>query len=163
MYYCYMESPVGQLLLAGDADALKLIGFESSRHVRKPAAGWREDDAPLRETRRQLEEYFSGRRRDFDLALRPQGTAFQKSVWNALRDIPYGRTQSYGALAKRIGNPKAARAVGAANGLNPLPIVIPCHRVIGANGRLTGYGGGIAIKETLLKLERRMPGSELAA
>ncbi|HET8551184.1 MAG TPA: methylated-DNA--[protein]-cysteine S-methyltransferase [Gammaproteobacteria bacterium] len=155
MYFCYMNSPVGRLLLATDDDELKLISFETGRHVRRPGADWRKDEAPLRETVRQLDEYFAGERRDFDLPLKPEGTAFQQSVWRALRDIPYGGTESYGALAKRIGKPKAVRAVGASNGLNPLPIVIPCHRVIGANGSLTGYGGGLPVKQQLLALERR--------
>ncbi|HET7569524.1 MAG TPA: methylated-DNA--[protein]-cysteine S-methyltransferase [Gammaproteobacteria bacterium] len=154
MYFRYMNSPVGRLLLAADEEALKLISFETGRHVRQPDAKWRKDEAPLRETVRQLDEYFAGERRDFDLPLQPEGTAFQQSVWRALRDIPYGSTESYGALAKRIGKPKAVRAVGASNGLNPLPIVIPCHRVIGANGSLTGYGGGLPVKQQLLALER---------
>ncbi|HET7307245.1 MAG TPA: methylated-DNA--[protein]-cysteine S-methyltransferase [Gammaproteobacteria bacterium] len=154
MYFCYMNSPVGRLLLAADDEALKLVSFDTGRHVRQPDANWREDEAPLREAVRQLDEYFAGERRNFDLPLKPEGTAFQQSVWRALRDIPYGATESYGALAKRIGKPKAVRAVGASNGLNPLPIVIPCHRVIGANGSLTGYGGGLPVKHQLLALER---------
>ncbi|HET6726067.1 MAG TPA: methylated-DNA--[protein]-cysteine S-methyltransferase [Gammaproteobacteria bacterium] len=154
MFFCHMNSPVGKLLLAADEEALKLISFETGRHVRRPDADWRQDEAPLRDTMQQLHEYFAGERRDFDLPLRPTGTAFQQSVWQALRDIPYGETESYGALAKRIGKPKAVRAVGASNGLNPLPIVLPCHRVIGANGSLTGYGGGLEVKQKLLALER---------
>lgn len=154
MFFSYMNSPVGRLLLAADGEALKLISFETGRHVRQPDAGWRRDETPLRDAMRQLDEYFAGERRDFDLPLRPDGTAFQQSVWQALRDIPYGETESYGALAKRIGKPKAVRAVGASNGLNPLPIVLPCHRVIGANGNLTGYGGGLEVKQKLLALER---------
>jgi methylated-DNA-[protein]-cysteine S-methyltransferase len=154
MYFCYMNSPIGKLLLAGDDEALKLISFETGRHTRQPDADWRQDEAPLRDAAQQLDEYFAGERRDFDLPLQPTGTAFQQSVWQALRDIPYGETESYGALARRIGKPKAVRAVGASNGLNPLPIVLPCHRVIGANGSLTGYGGGLPIKRALLDLER---------
>ncbi|HET7370075.1 MAG TPA: methylated-DNA--[protein]-cysteine S-methyltransferase [Gammaproteobacteria bacterium] len=154
MYFCYMNSPVGRLLLAGDEEVLKLISFKTGRHVRQPDADWRQDEAPLRETMRQLGEYFAGERRDFDLPLQPVGTTFQQSVWQALRAIPYGETESYGALAKRIGKPKAVRAVGASNGVNPLPIVLPCHRVIGANGSLTGYGGGLEVKQKLLALER---------
>ena len=102
-----------------------------------------------------MREYFSGRRTEFDLPLAPEGTEFQRTVWRHLQDIPYGQTISYGELAKRVGNPKASRAVGAANGCNPLPIVIPCHRVIGANGKLTGFGGGLPTKEMLLSLEAR--------
>ncbi len=104
---------------------------------------------------KQLREYFAGKRADFDLPLAPEGTEFQRSVWRNLQDIPYGETISYGELAKRVGNPKASRAVGAANGQNPIPIVIPCHRVIGANGKLTGFGGGLPTKEALLALETR--------
>jgi methylated-DNA-[protein]-cysteine S-methyltransferase len=104
---------------------------------------------------KQLREYFAGQRADFDLPLAPEGTEFQRTVWRNLRDIPYGETISYGELAKRVGNPKASRAVGAANGQNPIPIVIPCHRVIGANGKLTGFGGGLPTKEALLALETK--------
>jgi methylated-DNA-[protein]-cysteine S-methyltransferase len=107
---------------------------------------------------RQLREYFSGRRTEFELPLAPQGTAFQRGVWRQLQEIPYGETISYGELAKRVGNPKASRAVGAANGQNPIPIVIPCHRVIGSNGKLTGFGGGLPTKEALLALERSTTG-----
>ena len=113
------------------------------------------DAEPLRETIRQLRAYFAGELETFDLALAPQGTPFQLAVWNRLCEIPYGETISYGELARRIGNPNASRAVGLANGSNPIPIVIPCHRVIGSNGKLTGYGGGLPIKEKLLALERR--------
>jgi methylated-DNA-[protein]-cysteine S-methyltransferase len=104
---------------------------------------------------KQLREYFAGRRAEFDLPLAPEGTEFQRTVWRNLQDIPYGETISYGELAKRVGNPKASRAVGAANGQNPIPIVIPCHRVIGANGKLTGFGGGLPTKEALLALETK--------
>jgi len=115
---------------------------------------WRRDDRAFDDVVSQLEEYFEGRRREFQLALAPEGTPFQLRVWKALLDIPYGETISYGELAERIGQPSASRAVGLANGSNPIPIVIPCHRVIGSNGKLTGYGGGLAIKERLLALER---------
>ena len=110
----------------------------------------------------QLEAYFSGDLRDFDLPLRLQGTPFQLAVWRALQDIPYGRTISYGELARRVGNPKGSRAVGLANGSNPIAIVVPCHRVIGSNGKLTGYGGGLDNKETLLALERKHSAAQAA-
>jgi methylated-DNA-[protein]-cysteine S-methyltransferase len=118
------------------------------------AGDWREGDhAVLRDARRQLEAYFDGTRREFDLPLAPRGTQFQLAVWQSLRGIPYGDTISYAQLAQRIGKPNAMRAVGAANGRNPLPIVVPCHRVIGANGDLTGFGGGLPTKRFLLELE----------
>ncbi len=120
-----------------------------------PKAEWREDATGFHEAIRQLRAYFAGELETFDLLLAPEGTPFQQRVWGELLKIPYGNTTSYGELAKRIGNPKASRAVGLANGSNPIPIVIPCHRVIGSNGKLTGYGGGLPIKEKLLALEKR--------
>jgi methylated-DNA-[protein]-cysteine S-methyltransferase len=157
--YCYLDSPVGTLLIAGDDDAVRLIEFPKGGKAGTPEAGWRESArGPVGEAVRQLKEYFSGRRTDFDLPLAPQGTEFQRDVWRRLQEIPYGETISYGELAKRIGNPKASRAVGAANGSNPIPIVIPCHRVIGSNGKLTGFGGGLPTKEALLALEAKQLG-----
>lgn len=153
MYYSHMDSPVGRLLLAGDASGLRLIGFPRERMKREPQPGWREDREPFTEAVRQLDAYFAGELTGFDLQLAPQGTPFQLSVWRALRQIPYGQTLSYGELARVIGRPKASRAVGAANGSNPLPIVVPCHRVIGSTGKLTGFGGGLDIKAALLALE----------
>jgi methylated-DNA-[protein]-cysteine S-methyltransferase len=154
MNYAYFESPIGPLLIAGDADGIHKITFPKNGKAVTPEAGWTESSrGPIAEAIRQLREYFSGRRTDFDLPLVPEGTAFQKSVWQSLLRIPYGATISYGELARWVGNPKASRAVGAANGKNPLPIVIPCHRVIGANGTLTGFGGGLPIKKALLELE----------
>jgi methylated-DNA-[protein]-cysteine S-methyltransferase len=149
-----MPSPVGPLLLAADADGLLLIEFHAPRHPVRRGSDWApgENDV-LRNVRAQLEDYFAGRRRDFDLPLAPPGTAFQKTVWQCLRAIPYGQTISYAELAQRIGKPSAMRAVGAANGRNPLPIVVPCHRVIGADGSLTGFGGGLPTKRFLLELE----------
>jgi methylated-DNA-[protein]-cysteine S-methyltransferase len=156
MNYCYLDTPIGKLLLAGDEDALRVIQFPKNGKPGNPAADWRESArGALQETVRQLREYFSGRRTEFDLPLAPEGTDFQRRVWRQLQGIPYGKTISYGELAKRVGNPKASRAVGGANGCNPLPIVIPCHRVIGANGKLTGFGGGLPIKQALLELESR--------
>ena len=150
--YTRIASPLGTLLLAADDSGLRHIMFASETQSPDPA--WRHDAAPLTETIRQLQAYFAGERENFDLPLAPEGTPFQMEVWQRLRDIPYGQTISYGELARRIGNPKASRAVGLANGSNPIPIVIPCHRVIGSNGKLTGYGGGLPIKEKLLALER---------
>ena len=156
MNYSYLESPIGTLLIAGDADAIHEINFPKNGHARKPQADWKESSrGPVSDALRQLREYFAGKRTEFDLPLSPKGTEFQRGVWRRLQEIPYGETISYGELAKRVGNPKASRAVGAANGQNPIPIVIPCHRVIGANGKLTGFGGGLPTKEKLLALEAR--------
>ena len=154
MKYTYMDSPVGRLLLAGDEDSLRLVGFPEGKMVIQPKPDWIESGKTFHQAVRQLRAYFARELRDFDLPLAPDGTPFQRSVWNRLREIPYGETISYGELAKRVGNPKASRAVGMANGCNPLPIVVPCHRVIGSNGKLTGFGGGIAAKRLLLDLER---------
>lgn len=154
LYWHEIDSPVGRLLLAGDGDSLIQVGLQSgSRPLQRPD-GWLADAMPFRKAIAQLGEYFAGRRRAFDLPLAPRGTDFQRRVWRALGEIPYGRTISYGELARRIGNPGASRAVGLANGANPLPIVVPCHRVIGADGSLTGFGGGLPIKRRLLALER---------
>jgi methylated-DNA-[protein]-cysteine S-methyltransferase len=152
------DSPVGPLLLAADAQGLRAIEFPDNRHPVRRGTDWREGDSPLlRRARAQLEEYFAGRRRSFDLPLSPQGTPFQHSVWMSLARIPYGQTISYARLAALVQRPRASRAVGAANGRNPLPIVLPCHRVIGANGALTGFGGGLPTKQFLLKLEGALP------
>ena len=153
MQYVWIDSPVGRLLLAG-TDALSLIAFSRGSNGIAPQADWKPSDAPfLREATGQLEEYFARRRRKFDLDLRPTGTPFQLEVLNALATIPYGETRSYGEISAQIGRPGAVRAVGAANGRNPLPIVLPCHRVIGADGSLTGFGGGLETKRYLLDLE----------
>ena len=153
--YQDMPSPIGRLRLIADGDALVGIWFEQGRDARKGDATLVERNSPvLDRTRAQLEEYFRGERREFDLPLAPRGTEFQRRVWQRLRDIEYGTTRTYGALAQELGNPSASRAVGLANGSNPIPIVIPCHRVIGANGALTGFGGGLPIKSALLELER---------
>jgi methylated-DNA-[protein]-cysteine S-methyltransferase len=153
VYYCYLETPIGELLLAGDADGLSLIGFPKGSMRREPEPDWIFNEKPLAEARRQLREYFAGKRRVFDLPLNLSGTEFQVSVLRALLEIPYGETVSYGEIAKRIGRPRAVRAVGAANGRNPLPVIVPCHRVIGSTGDLTGFGGGLDTKEALLRLE----------
>ena len=154
IYYQFIDSPVEPLLLAADQRGLKLIEFHTPRHPMSRLAEWSEgDNAALQATRAQLGEYFSGTRTNFDLPLAPQGTPFQQEVWHTLATIPYGETISYAQLAQRIGKPTAMRAVGAANGRNPLPIVLPCHRVIGADGSLTGFGGGLPTKQFLLQLE----------
>jgi methylated-DNA-[protein]-cysteine S-methyltransferase len=153
--YTYLESPIGTLLLAGDADGLLQILFPTNGRLARPDPAWQEDPPALQEVIRQLMAYFAGELEAFDLSVSPKGTPFQQKVWSELRNIPYGKTISYGELARRIGNSNASRAVGLANGSNPIPIVIPCHRVIGSNGKLTGYGGGLPIKEKLLALEKR--------
>jgi len=150
-----MDSPIGNLLLAADETSVREILFVNGREKARPDPSWQKNAEPLAETIRQLRAYFAGELTDFDLPLAPRGTQFQRTVWNQLCTIGYGETISYGDLARRIGNPKASRAVGLANGSNPIPIVIPCHRVIGSNGKLTGYGGGLPIKEKLLALEQK--------
>lgn len=153
MFYCYLETPVGELILAGDEDALRMVEFPVGAVRREPAPDWVHSEKPFGNALRQLSEYFAGELTSFKLNLQPGGTAFQLQVFAELQKIPYGTTTSYGEIARRIGRPKAVRAVGAANGRNPIPIIIPCHRVIGSNGSLTGFGGGIAVKEALLRLE----------
>lgn len=155
--YTFADTPIGAILIAGDGEAIVETYFAGA----KPKPDWIRDDDTLREAADQLRAYFAGERRDFDLPLAPQGTEFQQSVWSALREIPYGETTTYSAIANSIGRPKAIRAVGAANGANPIPIVIPCHRVIGSNGSMTGFGGGIDVKRQLLALEARVAGQTL--
>ena len=155
MNYAYLESPIGPLLIAGDREAVRGIWFPRDGKSVAPQAGWQASvSGPVGETIRQLREYFAGRRRAFDLPLAPEGTPFRRAVWRVLREIPFGETISYGELARRVGNPKASRAVGSANGANPLPIVIPCHRVIAGDGSLGGFGGGLPAKQALLALEK---------
>lgn len=161
LFFEHADTPIGTLTLAADADGLRHIEFPDNRHP-VSREGWipgASDAAAdvLRTTRRQLREYFEGTRHAFDLPLRPQGTAFQMDVWQMLATIPWGATWSYRDLARAIGKSEAVRAVGAANGRNPLPIVLPCHRVIGADGSLTGFGGGLPIKAALLRLEGALP------
>ena len=153
MYYCYLNTPIGDLLLAGDEDALSLVAFPEGAMRRDPDADWIYNEKPFAAARQQLTEYFDGERKEFDLPLRLSGTEFQLLVLQELRRIPYGETTSYGVIAERIGKPKAMRAVGAANGRNPVPIIVPCHRVIGSGGDLTGFGGGLDTKAELLRLE----------
>jgi methylated-DNA-[protein]-cysteine S-methyltransferase len=153
--YGYVGSPVGRLLMVGrENGVLTSLSVADHPSCPPPLDGWVRSDAPLATAREQLEEYFDGSRTSFDLAIEPAGTAFQSRVWGALREIPYGQTVGYGELARRIGRPNAARAVGAANGRNPIFIVIPCHRVIGADGSLTGFGWGTECKAWLLDHER---------
>jgi methylated-DNA-[protein]-cysteine S-methyltransferase len=153
--FTQIESPLGPLLLSADDSGLRSIEFVNGRRPVRPDPAWHENSQRLREPIQQLHAYLAGNLETFDLALAPTGTTFQLAVWRRLCEIPYGETISYGELARRLGNPNASRAVGLANGANPIPIVIPCHRVIGSNGKLTGYGGGLPIKEKLLALERR--------
>ncbi len=154
MVYDFFDTGlIGVLTLAADEDGLRYIDFESARDPIAIGAGWTRDVALFAPVKAQLKEYFRGVRKSFDLPLAPKGTVFQSKVWETLQTIPYGTVASYRWVAERIGNPRAVRAVGGANAKNPLPIVIPCHRVIGTNGQLTGFGGGLAIKQRLLGLE----------
>jgi len=155
VYYTRFESPVGCLLLAGDSSALWRVSFASSKRSSPPLPEWKQNRAAFAEVIRQLQAYFRGELKEFDVPLAMEGTAFQLRVWNELRAIPYGETISYAQLAARIGNPKAVRAVGLANGSNPIPIIVPCHRVIGSDGSLTGFGGGLSTKKKLLELENK--------
>lgn len=152
-YYEYHATPIGKLLLAGDGDYLTVLGFPGGKMQRRHEKDWIKDSSPFKEVRFQLDSYFAGELEEFDLPVLPKGTLFQESVWQALTEIPYGETWSYGQLASHIGKPKASRAVGAANGVNPIPVIIPCHRVIGSSGKLTGFGGGLETKQYLLGLE----------
>lgn len=157
MHYTFVPSPIGELLVAGENGALREIRFA-------PASaddGWTRDDAALADAAAQLSAYFAGERQAFDLPLEPRGTEFQRAVWSALQRIPFAETTTYAALAQVIGRPAAVRAVGAANGANPIPIVIPCHRVIGSSGSLTGFGGGLPVKRWLLDHEARLAGGRL--
>jgi methylated-DNA-[protein]-cysteine S-methyltransferase len=152
-HFTYIDSPVGPLLAVERDGLLRGLHFTDDDGP-FPEDGWVADDVPFVDLRRQLEEYFAGARRRFDLPLGPGGTEFQQQVWSALRRIPYGATSSYAAVAAAVGRPRAVRAVGGANGANRIPIVIPCHRVVGADGSLTGFGGGLWRKEVLLGLEQ---------
>ncbi|MBS0201152.1 MAG: methylated-DNA--[protein]-cysteine S-methyltransferase [Proteobacteria bacterium] len=158
----HIASPVGDLLVATDDNGLRAIEFPRNRHPMKRDDGWIEGAHPLiDEAQRQLDDYFAGKRTIFDVPLAPRGTPFQLAVWQALREIPFGDTWTYGDLARHINQPSAVRAVGAANGRNPIPVIVPCHRVIGSDGSLTGFGGGLPTKEFLLRLEGALPASLL--
>lgn len=152
--YRTIDSPVGSLMIAGDARALRVLAFVRDGYP-VPDEAWAPDAGGVLDgVRRELDEYFAGRLVRFGTAVAPDGTSFQRRVWQELQAIPYGQTVSYGELARRIDAPRAVRAVGAANGANPIAIIIPCHRVIGANGSLTGFGGGLPTKRALLDLEQ---------
>jgi methylated-DNA-[protein]-cysteine S-methyltransferase len=153
MRYTYLDSPFGDLLAVRDDVGLTALHLPSGRKPGAVAPGWTHDAAAFEDVRSQVEEYFAGSRQTFDLPLNLMGTPFQLRVWTALLDIPYGETTSYGKTALAIGAPTASRAVGLANGQNPIPIIVPCHRVIGSNGSLTGYGGGLPAKRWLLSHE----------
>jgi len=152
--YTIMNSPLGGLLIARDADGLTCINFQDGTEAVSPQDGWIEQPSALTDASAQLEAYFRGELRQFDIPLAPQGTTFQRQVWQAMRDILYGQTVTYTELARRVGRPQAARAVGGASSRNPLPVVVPCHRVVGSDGSLTGYAGGLHLKQALLELER---------
>ncbi|MDW6019478.1 methylated-DNA--[protein]-cysteine S-methyltransferase [Vibrio plantisponsor] len=153
-YYTYYKSPHGQMTIQANDTGLLGVWFEIQTTQPQELGAYSDDHAILNQAKIQLEEYFSGRRTQFDLPLAAKGTDFQQSVWQALCKIPYGETWSYQQLADEIGNPNAVRAVGLANGKNPISVIVPCHRVIGKNGKLTGYAGGVETKEKLLQLER---------
>jgi methylated-DNA-[protein]-cysteine S-methyltransferase len=157
MIFTFIDSPIGPLLAVRDGEAIVQISFAPSQARDE----WTRNDDRFDDVRRALNGYFAGAVTTFDLPLQPRGTDFQTSVWRALLAIPFGTTTTYGALARTIGKPDAVRAVGAANGANPLPIVVPCHRVIGSNGSLTGFGGGLPAKRWLLDHEARVAGSRL--
>ena len=152
--YCQIDTPVGILLIVGDQHGLKLINFQDGPNPVTPSREWRENPQFFRQVIHQIHEYFAGHLTQFSLKLASEGTPFQMKVWKALQTVPYGKTVSYGDIARRIGNPDAARAVGAANGKNPLSIIVPCHRVIGQSGDLVGFGGGLPIKQLLLAHEQ---------
>jgi methylated-DNA-[protein]-cysteine S-methyltransferase len=153
IFYTTLDSPVGALFITSNGEAITELFMEKHKGGPKPIGDWRRDGSLFREAADQLRAYFAGELTEFDLPLATAGAPFQQLVWAELRKIPYGSTVSYGELARRIGAPKAPRAVGAANGSNPISIIIPCHRVIGSNGKLTGYGGGIERKKFLLEFE----------
>jgi len=152
-FWIHNDTPIGPLLLAGGQTGLRLLSFAASRRAQKPNPGWQEKRSSFTDVIQQLDEYFCGKRREFEVPLALDGTEFQLRVWNRLLQIPYGETLAYGQLAREIGAPRAARAVGLANGANPIPIIVPCHRVIGSNGSPTGFGGGLPLKNRLLALE----------
>jgi methylated-DNA-[protein]-cysteine S-methyltransferase len=152
--YCYVDSPLGQIWIAGDGQFVTGLYMLRHKHWSGPDASLRQSDVAFATVREQLAEYFAGQRQQFDVPLKLAGTPFQQRVWQELVRIPFGTTITYGQLAERVGKPTASRAVGAANGRNPISIIVPCHRVIGADGKLTGYGGGVDKKQWLLAWER---------
>jgi methylated-DNA-[protein]-cysteine S-methyltransferase len=152
MYYCIYQSPLGEIALTANDHGLSALAFQTGKSP-ITLTGFSENNSKFTQVIQQLDEYFSGERKHFDLPLAPTGTNFQKQVWQALTQIPCGETKSYGWIAKSINNEKAVRAVGTANGANPIALIVPCHRVIGSNGKLTGYAGGLALKAKLLMHE----------
>jgi methylated-DNA-[protein]-cysteine S-methyltransferase len=155
--YDYYESPCGRMLLTADEKAITSVSFIGQKYAPRVQRDWQRDarHAPIRQAKRELAEYFGGRRKRFSVKLAPQGTAFQRAVWKAIAQVGFGRTIAYAELARRAGRPGSARAAGAATGRNPIGIIVPCHRIVGSNGSLTGYAGGLAKKRALLALERR--------
>jgi methylated-DNA-[protein]-cysteine S-methyltransferase len=158
-YYDFYASPYGQMLLVAGGEGLSGVYFDGQKYIPQVASQWRRDarHATLRQAKRELAEYFGGERKRFDTALAPEGTAFQRSVWKAISSVEFGKTITYGELARRAGCPGSARAAGAATGRNPIGIIVPCHRIVGSDGNLTGYAGGLDIKRALLALESGIP------
>ena len=158
-YYGFYESPYGQMLLVADGEALCGVYFDGQKYLPQVASQWRRDaqHATLRQAKRELAEYFAGKRKRFEVALAPEGTPFQRSVWKAIATVGFGETISYAELAQRAGCPGSARAAGAATGRNPIGIIVPCHRILGSDGSLTGYAGGLDRKRALLALESGIP------
>jgi methylated-DNA-[protein]-cysteine S-methyltransferase len=158
-YYEFYDSPQGRMLLVAGDEGLSGVYFDGQKYVAHAEPDWRRDahHAPLRQAKRELAEYFGGEREHFEVALAPEGTPFQRSVWKAISGVGYGGTITYGELASRAGCPGSARAAGAATGRNPIGIIVPCHRIVGSNGSLTGYAGGLDRKRALLRLESRNP------
>jgi methylated-DNA-[protein]-cysteine S-methyltransferase len=154
IYYSYIDCPLGQLFVQGDGQFVTGLYMPQHKGWRGPDASWQQADAPFAVVREQLTEYFAGERQQFDVPLKLAGTPFQQCVWQELVRIPFGATTTYSQLAQRVGKPTASRAVGNANGRNPISIIVPCHRVIGTNGKLTGYAGGVDKKQWLLAWER---------
>ncbi|WP_445474057.1 methylated-DNA--[protein]-cysteine S-methyltransferase [Methanococcoides methylutens] len=153
MYYDLIRTKLGTLLLAGDSEGLKVLNIQDGKRKYAIPSDWKRNNAFFKEVGEQLRQYLAGELKEFDVRLSPEGSDFQKSVWDALTKIPYGTTVSYGEVAGMIGNPKAARAVGLANSLNPIQIIVPCHRVVSSSGKLAGYAGGLVVMVELLELE----------
>jgi methylated-DNA-[protein]-cysteine S-methyltransferase len=155
--YDYYESPFGRMLLAADANAITRVSFAGQKYAPRIGRDWKRDarHAPIRKAKRELAEYFGGKRRRFTVQLAPGGTPFQRAVWKAIAQVGFGQTIAYAELAGRAGRPGSARAAGAATGRNPIGVIVPCHRIVGANGALTGYAAGLAKKKALLALEAR--------
>ncbi|PHS39485.1 MAG: cysteine methyltransferase [Robiginitomaculum sp.] len=160
-HYDYLDTPIGPLLLAGCKDYLRFVGFAEGFQARRPLEIWKKDGRMFTQARQEFTEYFAGTRTKFTVPIKLSGSEFQRSVWQALIDVPYGETCSYGDIANAINNPKSSRAVGGANNANPIPVIVPCHRIIGADKSMTGFGGGIPTKEFLLDLEGRVAGTRL--